>query len=170
GGRPRRLERADDDVIYFRTLDDYRKLRAAASEGASIVVIGGGFIGSELAAALATNGARVTMVFPEPGIGWRLFPEHLARFLNDYYKEKGVEVLPEQTVVSVEGGRVTLGSGAVLDADAVVAGLGIEPRTELAAAAGLPVDNGIVVDEYGHADARDDVFAAGDVARFPMCA
>jgi 3-phenylpropionate/trans-cinnamate dioxygenase ferredoxin reductase component len=170
GGRPRRLENADANVIYFRTLDDYRKLRAAADGGASMVVIGGGFIGSELAAALVTNGARVTMVYPEPGIGSRLFPAHLAQFLNGYYQEKGVDVRPEETVVFVEGGRVTLGSGGVLEADVVVAGLGIEPRTELAAAAGLTIDNGIVVDEFGRVDGRDDVFAAGDVASFPMSA
>src|SRR5579872_4595821 len=170
GGRPRRLERADESVVYFRTLDDYRRLRSAAGEGARAVVIGGGFIGSELAAALATNGAQVTIVFPEAGIGSRLFPEHLALFLNDYYREKGVDVRPEETVASAEGGRVTLGSGSVLEADAIVAGLGIEPRTELAVAAGLEVDNGVVVDEYGRAGGRDDVFAAGDVASFPMSA
>jgi len=170
GGRPRRLENADAEVIYFRTLDDYHKLRAAADGGASVVVIGGGFIGSELAAALASNGARVTMVFPEAGIGWRLFPAHLAQFLNGYYREKGVDVRPEETVVSVQDGRVTLGSGDVLEADIVVAGLGLEPRTELAAAAGLTIDNGIVVDELGRVDGRDDVFAAGDVASFPSSA
>jgi NADPH-dependent 2,4-dienoyl-CoA reductase/sulfur reductase-like enzyme len=170
GGRPRGRDKADEDVVYYRTLADYRKLRAAVERGAGFVVIGGGFIGSEIAAALVSNGARVTMVFPEPGIGWRLFPEHLARFVAGYYQEQGVDVRPEETVVSVEGGRVTLGSGSVVEADVVVAGLGIEPRTELAAAAGLTVDNGIVVDEYGRVDGRDDVFAAGDVASFPMSA
>ena len=69
GGRPRRLPFGGDDVIYFRTLDDYRRLRALADEGARFLVIGGGFIGSEIAAALAMNGRSVTMVFPDPGIG-----------------------------------------------------------------------------------------------------
>ena len=170
GGRPRRLDRADDSVVYFRTLDDYRALRAAADGGANVVVIGGGFIGSELTAALLTVGAGVTMIFPEKAIGSRLFPPHLAQFVTGYYREKGASVLAEETVESVEAGQVTLGSGTVLEADTVVAGLGIEPRTELAEAAGLPVDNGIVVDEYGHVDGRDDVFAAGDVASFPMSA
>jgi 3-phenylpropionate/trans-cinnamate dioxygenase ferredoxin reductase component len=68
----------------------------------------------------------------------------------------------------VRGGRLTTGSGAVVEPDLVVAGLGIEPATELAAAAGLPVDNGIVVDEFGRVGGRDDVFAAGDVADFPI--
>jgi 3-phenylpropionate/trans-cinnamate dioxygenase ferredoxin reductase subunit len=168
GGRPRRLGGADAGVVYFRTFDDYRNLRAAADKGEHVVVIGGGFIGSELAAALAINGARATMIFPDPGVGARLFPAHLAEFVTGYYREQGVEVLTEETVASVEDGRVTLGSGRVLEADGVVAGLGIEPRTELASAAGLPVDNGILVDEYGRVDGRDDVYAAGDVARFPI--
>ena len=78
GGRPRRLPFGGDDVIYFRTLDDYRRLRALADDGARFLVIGGGFIGSEIAAALAMNGCSVTMVFPEPGIGARIFPAELS--------------------------------------------------------------------------------------------
>ena len=170
GGQPRRLPDAPEGVIYFRTVDDYRRLRETASEGKRAVVIGGGFIGSELAAALATNGAKVTMLFPEPGIGSRLFPAHLAEFLNDYYREHGVEVLSGETAASISRDgtfTVTTGSGRTIEADVVVAGLGIEPRTDLVAAAGLPSDNGIPVDERGRVGGRDDVFAAGDVARFP---
>ena len=168
GGRPRKLADADDDVVYFRTLDDYRTLRARAGDGTSFVVVGGGFIGSEIAAALTSAGSRVTMVFPDAAIASRLLPASLAEFVTGYYREKGVEVLTGETVASVRDGRLTTGSGRVLEADAVVAGLGIEPSTELAAAAGLPVDNGIVVDELGRVGGRDDVFAAGDVANFPL--
>jgi len=168
GGRPRKLADADDDVVYFRTLDDYRTLRARAGDGTSFVVVGGGFIGSEIAAALTSAGSRVTMVFPDAAIASRLLPASLAEFVTGYYREKGVEVLTGETVASVRDGRLTTGSGRVLEADAVVAGLGIEPSTELAVAAGLPVDNGIVVDELGRVGGRDDVFAAGDVANFPL--
>ena len=168
GGRPRELADADDDVVYFRTLDDYRALRARAGAGTSFAVVGGGFIGSEIAAALTGAGSHVTMVFPEPTIAARLFPEPLAQFVTDYYREQGVEVFPGETVAAVRGGKLTTGSGRVVEADVVVAGLGIEPATELAVAAGLPVDNGVVVDEYGRAGGRDDVFAAGDVANFPI--
>jgi NADPH-dependent 2,4-dienoyl-CoA reductase/sulfur reductase-like enzyme len=82
-----------------------------------------------------------------------------------------VEILAGETVAAVRGGAtVELGSGRTLEADAVVAGLGIVPNTEVAEAVGLPVDNGIVVDEYGRAGGREDVFAAGDVASFPIAA
>jgi NADPH-dependent 2,4-dienoyl-CoA reductase/sulfur reductase-like enzyme len=168
GGRPRQLPAGDGDVIYFRTLDDFRTLRAAAREGARFVVVGGGFIGSEVAAALASSGCAVTMVFPEQGIGARLFPPELSDFVSGYYREHGVEVLPGELVESLDDGTVRLGSGRLLETDGVVAGLGIIPATELAEAAGLPVDDGIVVDEFGRAGGRDDVFAAGDVARFPV--
>ncbi len=130
-------------------------------------MIGGGFIGTEIAAALSTNGCAVTMLFPEQSLNARLLPAGLAAFVTDYYREQGVEVLAGETVGSLEGTRVTTGSGRTLEADAVVAGLGVEPETELAAAAGLPLENGIVVDVYGRVGGRDDVFAAGDVANFP---
>ena len=170
GGTPRRLGGGDADVVYFRTVDDYRRVRAAAEGGARVVVIGGGFIGSELAAALTGVGAAVTMVVPEAGIAARLLPPGLSEFVTGYYRDKGVEVLTGESVESVDGTRVTLGSGATLDGDLVVAGLGIVPNVEIAEAAGFAVDNGIVVDELGRAGGRDDVFATGDVASFPSSA
>jgi 3-phenylpropionate/trans-cinnamate dioxygenase ferredoxin reductase subunit len=171
GGRPRRLPFGGDEVIYFRTLDDYRHLRALADEGGAFVVIGGGFIGSEIAAALALNGCSVRMVFPDPGIGARIFPASLSAALSDHYRDRGVELLPGASVTGIERGRVSLGDGRTLEAGAaVVAGIGIEPNVELAAEAGLPVRNGIVVDAFGRVGGREDVFAAGDVARFPVVA
>lgn len=167
GGTPRRLGGGDDQVIYYRTLDDFRTLRQITEGGANVVVIGAGFIGSELAASLTSAGAKVTMVFPEAGVTSRVLPDGLARFVAEYFREKGVEMLSEDTVASVEGTTVHTGSGRTLQADAIVAGLGIVPNVELAEAAGLPVDNGIVVDRYGRVDGRDDVFAAGDVANYP---
>jgi NADPH-dependent 2,4-dienoyl-CoA reductase/sulfur reductase-like enzyme len=168
GGAPRRLPSADDGVIYFRTLDDYQGLRALADRKGEFVVIGGGFIGSEIAAALATNGCKVSMVFPDSGIGARIYPPKLSDFLNTYYRDKGVTVLNGETVRAVKksGARfaVATGSGKTLSADAVVAGIGIEPEVGLARTLGLKIDNGIVVDEQLRA--APDVFAAGDVANF----
>jgi NADPH-dependent 2,4-dienoyl-CoA reductase/sulfur reductase-like enzyme len=174
GGRPRRLPFGGDDVMYFRTLDDYRHLRALADEDARFLVIGGGFIGSEIAAALAMNARSVTMVFPEPGIGARIFPAELSASVTDYYRAHGVEVLAGASVTAIERNghtmRLATGDGRTLEADAVVAGLGIQPRVELAADAGLPVADGILVDDRGRVEGHERVFAAGDVARYPEAA
>jgi 3-phenylpropionate/trans-cinnamate dioxygenase ferredoxin reductase component len=174
GGRPRRLPFGGGEVLYFRTLDDYRHLRALADDGAHVCVIGGGFIGSEIAAALILNGAAVTMAFPELGVGARIFPEELSAAVSDHYRDRGAEVLVGQSVTGIERDgeltRVLLADGRVVIADAVVAGLGLEPNVELAESAGLTVGNGIIVDAFGHAGGREDVFAAGDVARFPVAA
>jgi 3-phenylpropionate/trans-cinnamate dioxygenase ferredoxin reductase component len=168
GGIPRRLPSGDDGVIYYRTLDDYRRLRALAGAGVRAAVVGGGFIGSEIAAALTMNGCDVTIVFPEPGIGARLFPAELSSFVNEYYREKGVTVLAEELIEEASPGSVRTKEGTTIEADAIIAGLGIVPATDLAEAEGLEVDDGVLVDELGRAGGRDDVFAAGDVARFPV--
>src|SRR4051812_14034480 len=167
GGTPRALGGGDDQVIYYRTLADYRALRPVADRGGHVIVVGGGFIGSELAASLTTAGAKVTMIFPEAGITPRVLPAELAAFVLEYYRGKGVEVLSGETIAAVDGLTVRTGSGQTLEADAVVGGLGIVPNVALAEAAGLPVDNGIIVDEFGRVEGRDDVFAAGDVANYP---
>jgi 3-phenylpropionate/trans-cinnamate dioxygenase ferredoxin reductase component len=169
GGTPRRLPFGEDKIVYFRTLDDYRRVRGLADAEGRFAVIGGGFIGSEIAAALTQNGREVTMLFPEAGIGSRVFPPDLAAFLTGLYHEKGVETLTGETVAGVRqhGKRLALvtGSGREITADGVVAGLGIALNTELATQAGLPLDNGIAVDEQLRAG-TPEVFAAGDVASF----
>src|SRR6266545_4030693 len=100
GGVPRRLPFGGDRVVYYRTLADYRRLRAV--EGRRIVVIGGGFIGSEIAASLAANGKQVTMIFPEEAIGARSYPAELAAFVTGYFGKKGVRVLAGDNVATVE--------------------------------------------------------------------
>ena len=169
GGSVRRLSFPDEGVVYLRTLADYRALRAMTEARRHFVVIGGGFIGSEIAAALAANGRQVTMIFPEATIGSRVYPTELAGFLVDYFREKRVEVRAGESLTSLqkERGRWVLATagGRQVEADGVVAGVGITPNTALAEAAGLTVANGIEVDELLRASAPD-VYAAGDVARF----
>jgi 3-phenylpropionate/trans-cinnamate dioxygenase ferredoxin reductase subunit len=169
GGSVRRLPSADDGILYFRTVSDFRALQALADKGRRFAVIGGGFIGSEMAAALAMNGKQVTMAFPDATIGSRVYPGDLAKFLVDYFRDKGVEVLPGQTVTSARKtmGRWVLatGGGHEIEVDGVVAGIGITPNTALAEAAGLKVANGIEVDELLCTSAPG-VYAAGDVANF----
>ncbi len=169
GGTPRRLPFGDDHIIYFRTLQDYRRLRALTQQGQRFGVIGGGFIGSEVAAALAMNDRDVVMAFPEEGVGARIFPADLAHFLNDFYRQKEVEVLAGELVSGLEarGDRLALKTKSAQEilVDGVVAGIGIQPNLELARAAGLAVENGIVVDEFLRTSHRD-IYAAGDVAAF----
>ncbi|MGH7136839.1 MAG: NAD(P)/FAD-dependent oxidoreductase, partial [Pirellulales bacterium] len=174
GGSPRRLMFGGDEILYFRTLDDYQRLRELCAKGEQFAVIGGGFIGSEIAAALATNGKRVTMVFPEAGICSRIFPRELSDFLNGYYRVNGVEIVAEKMIAGLEmrDGQAVLKVRDAHDqreeelvADAVVAGIGIRPNVELAQAAGLDVKNGILVDASLRTS-HPDVYAAGDVANF----
>ena len=169
GGSPRRLPFGVDDVIYFRTLDDYRRLRAAAEKEDEFVIIGGGFIGSEVAAALAMNGKRVTMILSEAGICARIFPQELSTFLVGYFAEKGVEICAGDTAVGIEKvdskSTIRTKKGKEFKAATVVAGLGILPNDSLARSAGLAVDNGIVVDAFLRTT-NHDIFAAGDVANF----
>ena len=169
GGTPRRLPHDTEQIIYYRTLADYDRLRNLANAQLQFVVLGGGFIGTEIAAALRGAGRDVTMLVPEAGLGARVFPADLSRFLVDYYREQGVDVQTGEGVASLSprGGKVVLKTtgGREVAADIVVAGLGILPNVELAEQAGLRVENGIIVDELLRTSAPD-IYAAGDVANF----
>jgi NADPH-dependent 2,4-dienoyl-CoA reductase/sulfur reductase-like enzyme len=168
GGAPRRLSGGADGIVYFRTIADHRRVRALPA-GKHVAIVGGGFIGSEMAAALTGAGYRVTLLFPEGGIGFRLFPRDLSLHLNRTYAERGVDVRPGQPVTGIladgDGFTVLTPNGA-LRADLVIAGLGTIPNTDLAAAAGLSVDDGILVNDRLRTS-DPSIFAAGDVARFP---
>ena len=143
-----------EGIIYFRTLSDFEKLHKLTESKLEFCVIGAGFIGSEIAAALAQQGKSVTMIFPEIGIAGRVFPDDLSKYMNQYYVEKGVKVLAGNLVrrVEKEGDNYLVTytnaeSGEELTAtfDGVVVGIGIKPNIYLAEEAGLAVDNGILV-------------------------
>ncbi len=169
GGTPRRLPFGDDHILYYRTLQDYKRLRALADEPHRFAVIGAGFIGSEIAAALKMNNQDVVMLFPEDGIGGLMFPSDLSLFLNDYYRQKGIEVLTNAMVSGVEsrGSQLVLQTrdGRQVRVDYAVAGIGVLPNTELARSAGLKVEDGIIVNRF-LCSSDPDIYAAGDVASF----
>ncbi len=169
GGKIRTLPLKVDGIIYFRTLDDYQRLRSLADSKQTFAVIGGGFIGSEVAAALAMNNKKVVMIFPEDGIGARVFPRDLSLFLNDFYRTKGVEVVTQQTLAYIlkrnSSFVLKTSGGRELVVDGIVAGIGIEPDVELARSADLKIENGITVNEFLQTS-HPDIYAAGDVANF----
>jgi 3-phenylpropionate/trans-cinnamate dioxygenase ferredoxin reductase subunit len=159
-----------DDLCYFRSLDDYLRTRAVAAEGKSAVVVGGGFIDSELVAALNINKLDVTMIFPGTLLCDRVFPDYLGRAMQRRYVEKGVRVLASDKTVSFSknGARfiTRTGKGEEIEFDLVIVGVGVTPEIELAKSGGLEVGNGIVVNEYLETSSPD-IYAAGDNAIFP---
>jgi NADPH-dependent 2,4-dienoyl-CoA reductase/sulfur reductase-like enzyme len=169
GGTPNHLPFGDGNIIYYRNFQDYQRLRELTEKGDRFVVIGGSFIGSEIAAALTIVGKQVTMIFPENGISENIFPSDLSRFLVDYYREKGVELITGETAASIqqEGGHLVVhtGSGRAFEADGIVAGIGIHPNLDLAKEAGLKVNSGIIVNERLETSVPD-IYAAGDAASF----
>ena len=173
GGVPRRLPLPGGDlpeICYYRYLDDYLSLRVQAVGGKSAIVVGGGFIGSEMAAALNINKVDVTMIFPEKVIAERVMPGYLGRHVQQHFIERGVTVLNEDQPIRFEKacGQIvmTTARGREVKADIALAGIGIEADQRLAKAAGLKVGNGIVVDETARTSAPD-IYAAGDNAFFP---
>ena len=158
-----------EGICYYRTLDDYLRLRKESSEGKSAVVIGGGFIGSEMAAALSANKVDVTMVFPDPFLMGRAFPEGLGRAIQDQYVSRGIKVLSKErpSAFSKNGSRfVTYTvSGKKIESDLVLVGIGVAPSLDLPRKAGLQTADGVIVDEYLQAS-LPDIYAAGDIAFF----
>ncbi|HTO03634.1 MAG TPA: FAD/NAD(P)-binding oxidoreductase, partial [Opitutus sp.] len=169
GAKPRKLPFSDEHVIYYRTLPDYRRLRALAENGRNFAVIGGGFIGAEIAASLASSGKNVVMIFPGRGIGGRIFPAPLSAFVSDYYELKGVKLVSGEKIIGLEsrGNQRVLktATNREIIVDGVVAGIGVEPNTLLAQSIGLEIEEGIVVDERLRTS-QPNIFAAGDVAAF----
>lgn len=173
GARARRLDcpGADlPDVHYLRSLDDSRKIRASAANAKRAVVIGGGFIGMEVASVLAQKNVETTMIVAQDRVWSRVFTPAMSAFFEGYYAARGVQLLKGENVSQLEGKdqvrAVALSSGRKVPCDMVVAGVGAIPVTELFAKSGLLLDNGIVVNEYLETS-YSGIFAAGDVANYP---
>ncbi len=172
GARVRTLEVPGADlegVCYLRTLEDSKRIREQAGSAKRAVVIGGGFIAMEVASVLARKGIETTMVMPDDRIWKRFFTSALSRFFEKYYTDRGVRFAKNTKVTKLKGvtgaKSVALETGAVLDCDMVVAGVGVSPVTEPLANSGIELMNGVVVNEYLETN-QPDVYAAGDVASY----
>jgi len=161
---------ASERSIYFRTFADYRALRRLSGYERQVAVIGGSYIGMELAAGLAQNNTQVTLIYPQPILGGDIFPEPLAQAMQADFGNREIRLLGNTRVESGSSAHdstlLRFADGSEQRFDGVVSGLGITPRTALAQGAGVEINNGIVVDEQLRTNIRD-IYAAGDVACYP---
>ena len=173
GARARKLDTPGNDlpsVFYLRSLDDSRRIRASAESSRKAVVLGGGFIGMEVASVLAQKNIETTLIVREDRIWSRVFTAPMSEFFERYYTSRGVQLLKRESIVRLEGkdgvSAAVLSSGRKIPCDMVVAGVGATPVLELFTNSGIAVDNGVVVNEYLETN-QPGIFAAGDVANYP---
>ncbi|MBV8550982.1 MAG: NAD(P)/FAD-dependent oxidoreductase [Acidobacteriaceae bacterium] len=154
-----------ENVLYLRSLSDSARLRDALKSARKAVVLGSGFIGMEVASQSAQQGRETMIVFPQDRVWKNFFTPEMSRFFEKYYEDRGVRFARGAKVEAIGKDYVSISTGTKLEADLVVAGIGVTPVTELAETAGLEVENGIVVNEFLVTSAPD-VYAAGDVANY----
>jgi NADPH-dependent 2,4-dienoyl-CoA reductase/sulfur reductase-like enzyme len=156
----------DSQLSYLRTYADCRALVARAAAARQVVIVGGSFIGLEVAASLRSRGLGVHVVALEREPLERALGHEIGQFIRGLHEANGVVFHMQDTIAHLEGRRATLRNGATLDADLVVLGVGVRPAYTLAEQAGLSIDHGVVVNEYLETSAPG-IFAAGDIARWP---
>lgn len=174
GAVARRLPMAEalgERCVTLRSFDDAVRIRALLKPGVRVAIIGGGFIGLELAASARKRGAEAVVIEAQPRILMRGVPETIAAVIAVRHREAGAELICGQGITSIEPGTrgvdIRLADGRRIDADFVVVGIGAQPVTGLAEAAGLAIDNGIAVDDRLRSG-DPDIFAAGDCCSFPL--
>ncbi|AUG07115.1 NAD(P)/FAD-dependent oxidoreductase [Pseudomonas sp. S09G 359] len=167
GGRARRLSQEQANVLYLRTHDEALALKSALRPGARLVVVGGGFIGLEVAATARSLGCAVTLLEAGPRLAGRVLPAAISDALLTLHREQGVDVRLNAALECIHEGAVQLIDGERLPCDLVVVGIGMQPNLELAQAAGLDTGQGIRVDAQLRTSVAD-IFAAGDVCEFRL--
>ncbi|AWK77025.1 pyridine nucleotide-disulfide oxidoreductase (plasmid) [Rhodococcus oxybenzonivorans] len=174
GARPRQLRVPGAElagVHYLRTAADVEMIRTSATPGRRVVIVGGGYIGLETAASLRALDLEVTVLEATTRVLERVTAPDVSTFFERIHREEGVDIRTNARVDALTGDRtvreVTLDSGESIPADLIIVGIGVEPNTDLADAAGLVVDNGVVIDD--HARTEDpDIVAAGDCTSHDM--
>ena len=170
GARVRTLElpgATPENVLYLRSLADSRRIRERSAGARRAVVVGGGFIAMEVASVLAGRGIETTMLIRDDRMGKAVFTPEMSAFFGKYYADHGVRVLTQTAMAAIgHDSTARLKNGDAIDFDLLVAGIGVEPVTGLAAGAGMKVDNGIVVNEFLETGSAG-ILAAGDVANYP---
>ena len=173
GARPRRLNVPGANlrnVHYLRTVADSVAIRTALDGVTHALVIGGGFIGMEVAAVLSQAGIAVTMVLKEDRIGARLFSPEMSNFFEAYYRERGVRILGSTSVAQLRGeeavSSAVVADGQAIPCQLVVVGIGVQPATDMLANSGIEIGDGIMVNEYLETT-QANILAAGDVANYP---
>lgn len=158
-----------ENVFYLRSLKDSEAIRSSSATAKQAVIIGGGFIGMEVASVLAQKNIQSTLVIRDDRVWSRVFTPPMSAFFEQYYAAHGVRIVKQARVAALEGKdrvqAVLLGNGEKLSCDFVVAGVGAVPVTETLEKTGIAIDDGIVVNEYLEANAG--MYAAGDVANYP---
>ncbi len=167
GGRARRLPQARANVLYLRTHDEALALKSALRPGARLVIVGGGFIGLEVAATARGLGCEVTVLEAGPRLAGRVLAPVISEALLQVHRQQGVDVRLNVALESIHAEAVQLVDGQLLPCDLVVVGIGMQPNIELAVAAGLEVGQGIRVDAHLRTSAPD-IYAAGDVCEFRL--
>ncbi len=167
GGRARRLPQEQANVLYLRTHDEALALKSALRPGARLVIVGGGFIGLEVAATARGLGCEVTVLEAGPRLAGRVLAPVISEALLQVHRQHGVDVRLNVALESVHAEAVQLVDGQLLPCDLVVVGIGMQPNIELAVAAGLEVGQGIRVDAHLRTSAPD-IYAAGDVCEFHL--
>ena len=170
GAQVRRLDvpgASSENVLYLRSLSDSRNIRERSASSKSAVVVGGGFIAMEVTSVLAGRGLETAMLVRDDRIWKSFFTPEMSAFFSKYYADRGVRVLTRTAIGAVDhDSAVRLTTGDTINFDMLVAGVGVQPVTDLAGRAGLKIDNGVVVNEFLESDAPD-ILAAGDITHYP---